>query len=312
MTEPSHPSHPSHPRQSSQPEVPQLARVARDLTAVLDLHEALRDQAIARASAAEIPGGGAMYALGSVANLEAWEHLHQTDERLGRAYTSAEDEDPEEAWSPYQLLEFWSEAWRREREAEWGEREMRHSVHTEAMFLRTSLEWAWSNELHFDDFAADMARARRKLEDILHAGERVERGAPCMYDECDGVRLVRKLVPDRGPEGEKVWRLSDWHCPSCKRSWDEDSYARMITAAHELTKFEDIDGERWCSIDYAARQTRRPESTLRSWLHRGHLAEVCILAGRRRFIRLSDALAKAGPRDESPRCNIRTATTEVV
>ena len=125
-----------------------------------------------------------------------------------------------------------------------------------------------------------------------------------MYDECRGVRLVRKLEPTRAADGSKLWRLTDWFCPRCHRRWTPERYASMVTAAHESTKFEDIDGETWCSTDYAARHVGRPESTLRAWLHRGHLATVCLLAGRRlRYVSLTDVLAQ----DERAKRRTRSA-----
>src|SRR5688572_26692956 len=129
-----------------------LVKVARDLREIERLAGELEAQAIADASHPLMPGGRAMVALAPVASPEAWENLEQATERAlrghpgySKAYTSAEDEDPEEAWPAFQLLRFWSESWRREREADYDDR--RVSIETEAAFLRWSLEWAWDNEL---------------------------------------------------------------------------------------------------------------------------------------------------------------------
>lgn len=290
-----------------------VTKVARDLSEILDLYARLHAQAVnharAKVDGTSMPGGRAMVELGCVANLEAWENMQQASERYGnhpverlrRCYTSAEDEDPDEAWSAFSLLEFWSEAWRTEHGMlfEATPHRPRPTVASEANFIRWALNWAWDHEPHWDDFAADVKAARLRLENVLHAGERSERGAPCLYDECRGSRLVRKLEPKRGKDGEKVWRFSDWHCPKCHRSWDEDRYAANVAAAHERTKVEVINGETWCTVEYASRMVERPESTIRGWVFDRDVATACIIAGHRhRFVRMADVERK---HDESKR-----------
>lgn len=278
-----------------------VVKVARDLTEIVALSGQLPGQAVNDSNAALMPGGRAMVALGPVANLEAWENMTASSERYGRAYTSAEDEDPDDAWSAFQRIEFWSEQWRREHGAEYGQRP---TIASEANFLRYLLNWAWDNLMEWDDFAADIKRARIQLEDIVSAGTRAERGAPCLYEGCRGIRLVRKLEPARDKDGYRIWRHSKWHCPRCHREWDEDAYARMVTAAHESTKSEEIEGETWCTVDVAARKVDRPQATIRVWMNRGHIATLCLIKGRRAgFVRLGDVRE----RDENTRRRKRAA-----
>src|SRR5689334_20534393 len=127
-----------------------LVKVSRDLREILAMHERLIVEAISKGDHKLMPGGPAMVAMGPVANLEAWGWMQDATERLGRAYTSEPDEDPDDAWSAYQLLEFWSEQWRRELGAEYEG--YRTTIATEAGFLRSVLEWAWNNEPAWDDF----------------------------------------------------------------------------------------------------------------------------------------------------------------
>ena len=265
-------------------------KVAQILSEIVTLDAALLTQAVSNGDHPDMPGGPAMAALGNVANMEAWENQHQATERYGKAYTSVVDEDPDEAWSAFQLLEFWSEQWRAIHGAEYGKRP---TIATEANFIRYLLGWAWDNEPQWSDFAADMKRAKARLEGILVAGDRSERGAPCLYDECGGVRLVRKLVPKPGPDGEKTWVHSDWHCPKCKRTWDEDRYWANVKAANERAQREEIDGEAWTSVEYAARVTDRSPKTIRTWINRGHVATVCIIEGKRiKFVSLDDVIER--------------------
>lgn len=290
--------------ESQEVEAGPVVKVARDLTEIVRLHDALLVQAIHRASAridgTSLPGGEAMVALGHVAqpgewaeNVESveWRHM-ATCKKLdhSRCWTGSEDEDDSEP--VLQTLLFWSEQWRIEHGYPLEGR--RPTVATEANFIRGMLNWAWDNLIEWADFAKDLGDAKTRLENLLLAGERSERGAPCLYDECRGVRLVRKLMPGRSEIGAKVWRLTDWHCPKCKRSWDEDRYAAMVTAANEAAKFEDIDGDVWCSADYAARKVGRSVKTVRTWVNRDQVATICLIAGRRtQFVRLADVERRA-------------------
>lgn len=263
-----------------------MIKAAQYLSEIIEAHARLRSRALDHGGHRLMPGGPAMAALGPVANLEAWENLNEATELYGRTYTSAVDEDPEKAWSPAQTIEFWAEDWRRERDAEY---EMRRNLTTEAKFLKHSLEWAWDHEPRFDDFVADMKAAKVKLENLLMEGTRVAfQGVECMYEECGGSRLIRKTVPTRGPDGEKAWRLTDWHCPKCKRSWDERRYASNIYGAVERAHWMYMEDETWCTIDRAARRVGRPQGTVRSWVSRGEVAAVCLLDSERTFVLLAD------------------------
>lgn len=278
----------------SETEIRPVVKVARDLREIESLYEALLVQAIHKANDREMPGGEAMVALGHVASHAEWEEVtaaaefrhYATCTKLDHTrcqFSPAEDDEGE---PPLQTLLFWSEQWREERGYPL---ERRPTMASEARFLAWALEWAWETLPEFDDFAKDIASAKTRIENLLLAGERAERGAPCLYETCRGARLVRKLTPKRGPEGEKVWDYSDWHCPRCRRSWGETRYAAMVTAANEAAKFEDIDGQTWCSDDYAARKVGRSVKTIRTWVNRGELSTVCLIAGRRvRFVNLGE------------------------
>jgi hypothetical protein len=187
-----------------------VVKVARDLTEIIAMYATLPDQAEAHGDNPDMPGGRAMVALGNVANVEAWENMQQASERYGRAYTSVTDEDPDESWSAFQLLEFWSEQWRAEHGAEYGQRP---TIASEANFIRHSLQWAWDHELHWDEFAADMNRARVVLENVLYAGKRQEQ-----------TRVVCDRPTCERPEGERKPQLiriygrryvNEWECVAC-------------------------------------------------------------------------------------------------
>lgn len=240
------------------------AKVARDLTEIVDLHERLAAQAEHQATHSLMPGGHAMVALAPVANLEAWENLNDATERYAKAYTSAEDEDPDEAWSPFQILEFWSEQWRREHGAEYG---TRPTITSEANFIRWALDWAWDNEPAWDDFAADVRRARVRLEDILHAGNRVELSR-IVCPDCDSKPrlIVLRGVADDGSDDR-------WKCQACRARFDTDDVRR---AHAKMLRSE--GAERWVhQVDAIAtlKTQGRSERTVRSWLADGEGNGYC-------------------------------------
>lgn len=248
-----------------------VVKVARDLREIVELHAKLLSQALHHGNSPLMPGGEAMAAVANVANIEAWEHRNQATERteLGfegyrKAYTSAEDEDPDEAWSAYQLLEFWAEQWRREHDAEY---DMRRTIATEANFLNGLLNWAWDNLIEWDDFAADVNRARVKLEDILHAGKRFERSR-IVCNMCDAAPrlLVFRGIADDGGDDQ-------WKCPGCKHKFDPAGAHR----AHAAMLRSD-GAERWVPQADAIATLKaqgRPERTVRAWLSEGVGSAYC-------------------------------------
>lgn len=186
---------------------------------------------------------------------------------------------------------FWSEQWR----AVHGMiRDARPTIVTETNYLRWAIDWAWENEPKWDAFVADVIKTRSRMEAILMQGERpTARGVPCMYDECKKARLIRKTVPAADKNGNKIWRLTDWHCPSCKRTWTEDEYQRNVYAAIHREKMylaqAGDDLELYCTVELAAKRVGRPVSTVRVWLHREQVSEICVITHRSwRFVSMSD------------------------
>jgi hypothetical protein len=273
-----------------------ITKAATHLTEIGKLAEWLEDQALHRADDRLMPGGRATVALAYVGSPREWAEQVAADELYHLttctkpshrdchyAEQAAVGEDDE---SPLQTLLFWSEAWREEHGYSL---ERRPTLATEINFLRGSLSWAWANEIHWDDFVNDLEATQTRLENLLMAGVRSERGVPCMYDECKGKRLVRKLEPTGDGKGNKVWRLTDWHCPRCHRKWTDEQYAQHIAAAVWRAQAEEIEGETWCSARYAARQVGRTESCVRAWISKHNWPQLCIAAGRRvGFVRLAD------------------------
>lgn len=112
----------------------------------------------------------------------------------------------------------------------------------------------------FDDFARDVSGLRTYLEDVLHDGEREERGAPC--PACGNAALTL----DRG---EAVDGSEDrWVCPrkDCGQWWTEHDYRVKV----EGTYVQVADKLTASQIRQAYRV---PEGTVRQWAVRGHVTK---------------------------------------
>ena len=239
---------------SEQPEVQPdaVTKVARDLTAIEELACHLEAQAIAKANDPDyLPGGKATVSLAAVANLEAWENIFEA--REARDLDTSHGSDEDDAWEPpLQTLCFWSEQWRAEHGAEYDQRA---TIASEANFIRYLLPWAWDNEIHWDDFARDINRARVRLEDTLYAGRRVERTrVNCIDVDCERKPRLIKVY------GETA-RFDGWKCPACKRRYDAEDY--RLAKADQLAS---QDANRHVPMQDARAAIGRSDRTFRKWL----------------------------------------------
>lgn len=93
-----------------------------------------------------------------------------------------------------------------------------HSLADAWTFLTEQLSWAAVKHPAFSDFAQEIDRHRNHLEDVLHAGERVETGAPC--------EVCRQPL-------ERVWAKDEaqdrWWCDRCKKAFDPAEYVEMVS-----------------------------------------------------------------------------------
>lgn len=244
-----------------------VTAVARDLSAIVELHDRLLTQAVHQARARDMPGGEAMVMLATVASPEAWAHRVDAAERAAtdpdsRSYGHWPDLAHEiDRTPPLQLLLFWSEQWRYDREATI---DLRPTVATEAAFIRQCLDWAWEREPHWDDFARDVAQARSRLEGLLRAGTRPERTTVrCIDVNCERTPRLFKIYGERAVDDR-------YRCPTCERWYDESDYARAL--GQQLAS---RGAERWVALADAVSALERPERTLRRWAEEGRVRVCC-------------------------------------
>lgn len=108
----------------------------------------------------------------------------------------------------------------------------------------------------FEDFARDLRQCRTHLESVLHDGEQVDTGAPCMT--CN-VPLERVWGKDDNHDG--------WACPRCRQRSTEEQYRFAVAHLHreEATHLTDRD----CEI-----RTGVKAGTIRTWATRGHVTRT--------------------------------------
>ncbi len=107
------------------------------------------------------------------------------------------------------------------------------TIQSEAQWLLDNLRWIYDNEVKWDDFAKDIATARRRLEAVLYAGEREERSTvPCIDCDMDrDGRFIKVLLVLRYGQTPELDR---WACPRCDRRYDKAA----------LRRAQMVDGER--------------------------------------------------------------------
>lgn len=87
-----------------------------------------------------------------------------------------------------------------------------------------------SYDKHYDfrDLHTSVKACRLHLENVLHAGDRDEQGAPCpSLEHADEDRKPPRLVKkynDRDPSG----RRDEWACPRCGGRWSETDYRLRV------------------------------------------------------------------------------------
>ncbi len=104
----------------------------------------------------------------------------------------------------------------------------------------------------FEEFAADLARCRSRLEDTLGAGERDEHGAPCQ--DC-GTLLVRRCHPRHG-------LVDEWTCRHCRVTYTAAEYWKAVERDYR-------DNAKALHAEAIEIRTGIPVGTVRVWATRG-------------------------------------------
>lgn len=186
----------------------------------------------------------AMNLLGPVADPEQVGHV-TASVRVGRLpddWLEAADNE----LHPLIVLGTWAEAYI---EAFDHDEPARITVDGAASYLDRNLSYASAeDDIAFEDFARDLRSCRVHIERVLHDGEQIEQGAPCLNCETVRLELVRTDGEDR------------WRCPRCRLSSNDAQYRFAVKQAF-------IQRSPELNADDMAIRTGVPASTIRRWTH---------------------------------------------
>lgn len=105
----------------------------------------------------------------------------------------------------------------------------------------------------FEDFARDLRQCRTHLESVLHDGEQVDRGAPCMTCRVPLERVWGKAGNDDG-----------WACPRCRQQSTEAQYRYAVMNLHR-------EEAEWLTDRECELRTGVKAGTVRVWANRGEV-----------------------------------------
>jgi hypothetical protein len=246
--------------------------LARDLREIQHLYADLRAEAISHADDGDIPGGDAMVMLGPSADPEAWSY-RQLSAALGRTEPHGIYENDADPQPPLLVLATWEDCIRKELGTE---TDRKATIEDAAKFLASSIDWCLDidaagdvNFIAIDDMAADIAKVRKRLEVVLHAGEQRD------------VSRVTCTHCDHAPRLVKTWaRLASadaYHCPSCRTPYD---WGQFLQA--KATNLRAEGTERFVLATQAEDAVPDvPKQTMRSWMRRGVVKTACDIRTKR-------------------------------
>jgi hypothetical protein len=188
-----------------------IADARDDLTAITTMCAALPAEVRHRGVDSE-----AMNLLGPVADPESVGHVRASIAvgRIDAGWLAEADNE----LHPLLVLGTWWEAYAEALEhTEPGRIEVRDAAAYLNRHLHTIAQLA---DVPFVDFARDLSGCRAHLERVLHDGEQVEEGAPCL--KCETVNLRRKWGALEAQDG--------WYCPRCRQESTEDQYLFAVRA----------------------------------------------------------------------------------
>lgn len=162
--------------------------------------------------------GEAMMLLAPAADPEAIGHVQASIAcgRLPADYLESANHEKH----PLFVLGSWDGVWRDALEHD--EPNQRLTLMVAVDYLDRTMSYMGGFEhVPFEDFARDLRQCVAHMESVLHDGEQIDRGAPCMTCKIPLVRVWGKDVTADG-----------WRCPRCNRTSTEDQYRFAVKADH--------------------------------------------------------------------------------
>lgn len=187
--------------------------------------------------------GEAMMLLGPAADPEARGHLEASVAagRIPADWIEVADNE----LHPLFVLGTWDMVWRDALDHD--EPAERLTVETAVDYLDRQLTYmAAYPHTSFSDFASRVSACRNHVEAVLHDGEQVEQGAPCLT-------CKRPVTRSMDSDGDYAYR-----CERCCRDLSANEYRLAVKAAH-------VAHADRLNVDDMAERIRVPASTIRSW-----------------------------------------------
>ncbi len=197
--------------------------VRENLTAIVDMHDRLEDEAVHTHADGRLNtgplGGDAMVMLspGSDARARVWARERGDD------VSHAGDEVWSDPVPPLLLLATHEDDWRQILGHQPGPTA---TVWRCVDYLGTHLTLMAQKHPAFDEFARDLAQLRGRLEAVLHDGNREDQADVSCF-ECAG-SLVRRIT-DRGADDH-------WTCRRCRRRYTDPEYHLAVRAKLEAIR----------------------------------------------------------------------------
>ena len=203
-----------------------LTDARETLTAIADMCAALPAEVAHKGIDSE-----AMNLLGPVADPEALGHM-RASVNVGRIPADWL-EDADHDLHPLLVLGTWMEAYC---EAFDHSEPARITVASSASYLDRNLVYASTFvDVPFEDFARNLRQCRTHMERVLHDGEQVETGAPCMTCRVPLRRVYAgNELPWSHRDGSKPRANEDvWACAKCREWRDDKGYRLNVSELHQ-------------------------------------------------------------------------------
>lgn len=215
------------------------------LTEILRMCDALPEEAEARGVNSE-----AMNLLGPAADWEQANHV-EASVLAGRLPADWIDHADHEL-HPLIVLGGWESVWREEFS---HDDTAKQTIADAGRYLAEQLTRAstWPH-VPFEDTARDLRRCCTHLEAVLHDGEQVDRGAPCLT--CGTLLEKRWDVGKLGRDG--------WACPRCRDIHTADQYDFAMKHAY-------LAHAEWLTAEQMTQRTGVRRGTVIEWARRKHV-----------------------------------------
>lgn len=169
----------------------------------------------------------------------------------------------------------------------------RITVASAASYLNRNLTYIGAEaDVPFEDFARDVAGCRSHMERVLHDGEQVETGAPCMTCEKPLLRVYENgaLPWFHKDDSRPIADRDGWACRRCREFRSEKDYRLNVADLHRSSA-------EWLSAPDMIERTGISRGSLTGWASLGKVKRRT--SGGRVVYRVADVEARLTDGDDA-------------